>query len=156
MKKAMTTKTININSIYYGMKEAIERRIRLQKKQDELWRTIKRTNSNHSAEMGNITKKIGEETHQINGYISSLCQYKKTHSAMKLANDYLSNEIRRINKIIDSNSNLVSRVKRGYTNLISSKGYTHSDTKNLENYVILKQNQVAKLKKWKEHVSRYL
>ena len=40
----MTTKTININSIYYGMKEAIERRIRLQKKQDELWRTIKRTN----------------------------------------------------------------------------------------------------------------
>lgn len=75
---------------------------------------------------------------------------------MKLANDYLSNEIRRINKIINYQNDLVSQVKRGYTNLISSKGYTHSDTKNLENYVILKQNQVAKLKKWKEHVSRYL
>lgn len=63
MKKAMTTKTININSIYYGMKDAIERRIRLQKKQDELWRAISRTNSDHSAEMDRIDAKIGEETH---------------------------------------------------------------------------------------------
>ena len=155
MKQTMTTKTIDINSIYHNMREAISRRNSLQSKQDELWRVIKRTHTNHSSEMSKLSKQIGVETHKINGYISSLCKYKKTHSAMKLANDYLSNEISRIEKIIKSKKEAIRLVRCGRSTLIRDTGTKTTDTSGLQEYVNKKESQLNKLKTWKEHVSKY-
>ena len=155
MKQTMTTKTIDINSIYHNMREAISRRNSLQSKQDELWRVIKRTHTNRSSEMSKLSKQIGVETHKINGYISSLCKYKKTHSAMKLANDYLSNEISRMTKIIRSNEETIRLVRCGRSTLISDTGIQTTDPRKLQEYVNKKKSQLNKLKTWKEHVSKY-
>ena len=156
MKQTMTTKTIDINSIYHNMRESISRRNSLQSKQDELWRVIKRTHTNHSSEMKRIVEKIGAETHRINGYISSLCKYKKTHSAMKLANDYLSNEISRMDKIIRSNEETIRLVRCGRATLISDTGIQTTDPRKLQEYIDKKKLQLNKMKGWKNHVSRYM
>ena len=156
MKQTMTTKTIDINSIYHNMREAISRRNSLQSKQDELWRVIKRTHTNHSSEMKRIVEKIGAETHRINCYISSLCKYKKTHSAMKLANDYLSNEISRMTKIIRSNEETIRLFRCGRATLISATGKQTTDPRTLLEYIDKKKAQLNKMKGWKNHVSRYM
>ena len=155
MKQTMTTKTIDINSIYHNMREAISRRNSLQSKQDELWRVIKRTHTNRSSEMSKLSKQIGVETHKINGYISSLCKYKKTHSAMKLANDYLSNEISRMNKIIKHNEKRIKLVNKGKQIIVKGDGTQTTNTRELVDYVKSRKAILAKLRNWKDHVSKY-
>ena len=105
--------------------------------------------------MSKLSKQIGVETHKINGYISSLCKYKKTHSAMKLANDYLSNEISRMTKIIRSNEETIRLVRCGRSTLISDTGIQTTDPRKLQEYVNKKKSQLNKLKTWKVHVSKY-
>ena len=155
MKQTMTTKTIDINSIYHNMREAISRRNSLQSKQDELWRVIKRTHTNRSSEMSKLSKQIGVETHKINGYISSLCKYKKTHSAMKLANDYLSNEISRMNKIIKHNEERIKLVNKGKQIIVKGDGTQTTNTRELVDYVKSRKAILSKLRNWKDHVSKY-
>ena len=93
-------KKIDVESIYKQMQQVLAQRKALQEKQDELWKVIKRNHCNRSSQMDSITNGIGKCTHKLNGLISNLCQYRKTHKAMGLANRYLQGEIGRINKII--------------------------------------------------------
>ncbi len=149
-------KRIDIESIYRQMQHELAKRKDLQEKQDALWKIIKRNHCNRSAQMDDISRGIGKCTHRLNELISDLCQYKKNHKAMNLAYRYLTGEIERINKIIQHQTNTIYEVDRGYSTLVNDSGYTHTDTSNLRRYVNLKREQVAKLQKWKEVVSRYI
>lgn len=146
---------IDIDSIYRKLRVAIENRMEYQRRQDELWNKIRRTHGDYSVQMDKIAKKIGQETHNINLQIAELCKYRKTHKAMNMADSYLSSEISRISKIVSSTERKISDVNRGYYGLISSRGVSHTNTYALEQYVAMKRDQMAKLKKWKQHVSQY-
>ena len=146
---------IDINSIYAQLKSAVEHRTYWQERQDRLWATIKRTHCNGDQEMDVIDRNIGNYTHEINHLVSILSHCTKTHKAMNLASMYLSKEMIRIARIIDSKNRLIANVERGRCNLISSSGRLHCDPTNLRRYVALKQTQLAKLNAWKQHVSRY-
>ncbi len=146
---------IDIDSVYNDIKDAINNRTLLQKQQDELWRKIKIHHYNRSGEMRALNAKIGQQTHQINGCIARLCQYKKTHKAMNLACTYLEKEINRINKIIRYQENNIHRVNTGKIALISSEGITHTDTTVLKKYVTIKKEQRDKLTKWLQIVNKY-
>lgn len=159
MKKQQRTTTaskIDIASIYNQMRKELSERAQLQKEQDSLWSIIKRYNCNRSAQMSQITKKIGNSTHRLNQLINELCKYKKTHKAMNMAHDYIIREIERINKIINSKNKLIRDVNAGYSCLITSTGVTHTNTSDLENYIRLKREQVKKLENWKRSVERYM
>lgn len=151
----VVAKRIDVESIYKQMQQVLAKRNSLQEKQDELWKVIKRNHCNRSSQMSFISKEIGKCTHELNGLISQLCQYRKTHKAMNLADRYLQGEISRINKIIQSQTNTVNSVERGWSTLISASGVTDTDTSSLRRYIKLKQEQVAKLQKWKQVVERY-
>lgn len=148
-------KKIDVESIYKQMQQVLAQRKALQEKQDELWKVIKRNHCNRSSQMDSITNGIGKCTHKLNGLISNLCQYRKTHKAMGLANRYLQGEIGRINKIIQHQQNAVNKVERGWSVLVRDTGVTHTDTSQLRRYIKLKQEQVAKLQKWQQVVQRY-
>ena len=161
-KQIRTSKTvvrgqrINIDGLYNQLKNALDQRVKYQGEHDKIWSYIKRTNNNGTQKLDVVDKKIGACTHKINQLIAQLCKYKKTHKAMKLANDYLSKEINRIEKIINSNSTLINNVDRGRNTLISSSGVEHTNTTNLKKYVKLKKEQKAKLVQWKQYVSQYV
>ena len=146
---------IDVESIYNQMRQTIATRNELQKRHDELWKVIKKYDCDKSRLMDQIDNKIGACTHKLNGLIGNLCQYRKTHKAMTLAYRYLGGEIERINKIIHSKIKTINEVERGRCCLISSKGVTHTDTTALRNYVKTKQEQVARLQKWKQVVQKY-
>ena len=137
------------------MKEELGQRARVQLKQDELWKKILRYHCDRHSEMEAISQKIGKHTHNLNQLIGQLTQYKKTHKAMNLAYSYLSSEIARIDKIVDSTNRTIRSVNAGRCVLTNSRGVTHTDTRGLENYVRLKTAQRDKLKKWKDHVQKY-
>ena len=154
-KKGITTRTIDINGIYNNMKSVLSKRAYYQQQQKELWVVIKRYGSDKSREMDVIDEHIGKCSYDMNKLIGELCQYKKTHKAMNLAYDYLDREINRIKKIISSKNELIYEVRIGYTNLISSRGVTHSDPTNLINYVAKKEGQLRRLENWRNVVSKY-
>ena len=161
-KQIRTSKTvvrgqrINIDGLYNQLKNAIDQRINYQRKQKELWKYIHRTKQNCSIEMDKISNGIGKSTNEINHVISQLCKYKKTHKAMKLANDYLSKEIDRIEKIIEDRNQIIDDVECGYTYLRRSDGVKTTDTTSQRNYVKLKKEQKERLVKWKQYISRYI
>ena len=146
----------SINDIYNLLKEHIGARAVLQDKKNKLWYEIKRYGYDRSEAMDYIDSKIGECTHNINIQIGKLCQFKQSHRAMNLAHDYLTKEISRMEKIINKTSNTINSVKMGRSNLINSRGYYHTDTTNLSNYLTKKRGQLVKLREWLKHVSRYL
>lgn len=147
--------TIDVESVYRKLRDAIETRTAYQKRQDELWARIKRTHCDGHAEMTAIDNRIGQETHKINVLISELCKYRKTHKAMNLAESYLSSEIKRIAKITEKTERTIYQVNRGGGCLINSHGTRHTDTSDLEGYLAQKKNQMAKLEKWKQYVSQH-
>jgi hypothetical protein len=105
--------------------------------------------------MSRISAEIGECTHKLNGLINNLCQYRKTHKAMNLADRYLQGEISRINKIIQHQENTANKVDRGVCCLINDSGVTHTNTSGLRSYIKTKKEQVAKLQQWKQVVQKY-
>lgn len=151
----VVAKKINVESIYNQMRQLIARRNSLQEKQQNLWKVIGRNHCDRREEMAKITNEIGQCTHKLNGLINKLCQYRKTHKAMKLACQYLNGEITRINKIINHQANTVNQVERGRWGLIDSSGRSHTDTTSLRNYIKIKKEQVAKLQQWKQVVQKY-
>ena len=153
--KNFKTQTINIDSIYSQLQSHMAKRSNNQNRQDNLWKEIKKTNSNRKSEMERIDRNIGKETHEINMIISSLCQYKKTHKAMNLASKLLDGEIRRTKAIISKWKGIVREVEEGMCELINSTGVTHSNTTNAKKYIVQKQQRLAKLVEWKQHVDRY-
>ena len=74
---------------------------------------------------------------------------------MNLADRYLQGEISRINQIIQHQERTIHKVERGWTALINDSGVTHTDTSGLRQYIRQKQEQVAKLQKWRQVVQRY-
>jgi len=151
----VVAKKIDVESIYKQMQQALTKRNNLQDKHDELWKVIKRNHCDRSGQMATITKGIGQCTHKLNGLMNNLCQYRKTHKAMNLANRYLQGEISRINKIIQHQENTVNKVDRGWCCLINDSGVSHTDTSGLRRYIKTKKEQVAKLQKWKQVVQKY-
>ena len=75
---------------------------------------------------------------------------------MKLANDYLSNEISRMTKIIRSNEETIRLFRCGRATLISATGKQTTDPRTLLEYIDKKKAQLNKMKGWKNHVSRYM
>lgn len=153
---SVKSKPINIDVLYDKLKHEIDQRVKYQGEHDKIWSYIKRTNNNRTDELDVVDKKIGTCTHNINKLISELCKYKKTHKAMRLANDYLSKEINRVDKIITYNATLVRDVDCGRTSLINSNGRTHTDTTNLKKYVSLKKEQKSKLVNWRKYILQYI
>ena len=152
----ITSKRIDIDSIYSSLRMTISRRAEAQNRQNQLWDVIKRTHSNHDKEMNIINNQIGDATHRINQLISQLCQYKKTHKAMNLACEYLKREIIRTKRIIDSKTQLANDVDRGYASYVTSKGKVHTDTTQQRRYIQKKTEQYHKLQEWLNYVSRYV
>ena len=155
MNKNFKTQSINIDGIYNQLKAHLAKRGSNQGRQENLWDEIRRTSSDRSSQMKKINSNIGKETHEINKLISTLCRYNKTHRAMNLASTLLDGEIKRTKAIISKWQRIVCNVDRGRSNLISARGYTHSDTTNSKAYIVQKQQRLAKLVDWKRHVDRY-
>ena len=160
MKKQVNYKSVNntkidINSLYNKLREALATRNSLEEKQRNLWSIIKRSKKDLNFEMNKIDIKIGENTHKINMIISKLSHYNKTHKAMSMAKDYLNKEILRCEKIISKNKNTIYEVEHGYSMLISSRGYEHTNTFTLRNYVFKKEEQLLRMKKWLKAIEKY-
>lgn len=155
-KRTFVAKTIDIESLYRKLKSSLEKRAGYQEAQENLWKFIKKTESNRSAEMERIDNEIGKNTHEINIILSELTQYKKTHKAMNLAYNYLQNEINRTKKIIEKWRETISKVEGGRSVLITSEGNTHTNTNNARNYVKKKNDQLLKLEKWSNHIRNYM
>ena len=155
-RSGVIAKKIDVDSIYNQMIRALDERRRLQEEQKALWRVIKSNHCNKSSQMNAIDAKIGYSTHKLNKLISELCNYKKTHRAMNLAHDYITKELNRINKIINSKIELVRDVNAGRACLISSTGRTHTSTISQENYIRIKREQARKLENWKKAIERYM
>jgi len=154
--KATVAKSIDIESIYRGLKTALEKRAGYQEAQQNLWKYIKRTNADRSHEMKQISDEIGTNTHEINKILNELTQYKKTHKAMNMADRYLQSEISRIQKIIEDWKKTVRDVEAGRKILISSNGVNHTNTTGAKEYIQIKQRQLSNLQKWQNHVRHYM
>ena len=85
--------------------------------------------------MSSIDNKIGYYTHTINGLISELCKYNKTHKAMNIAYNYIVKEIKRAEGIISKNETTIYKAKHGLTTLICDDGTTTNDYRSLVKYV---------------------
>jgi len=155
-KKGVTTRTIDINDIYDEMKAAISKRVYYQKQQEILAKKVKRSGVSMSKQIDDVMVNIGKCTHKINCLISKLCKYRKTHKAMKLAYDYLGNEIDRINNIIVKQNELIFDVKSGKSAVINSFGVMSTDISSLIKYISNKEKQLKKLEAWKNYVSNYV
>lgn len=149
-------KVIDIDSLYHRLKAALDNRNGYQEAQDNLWKYIKRTRTDNSAEMNRIDDAIGRNTHEINKILNELTQYKKTHKAMNLAYSYLQVEINRIKKIISSWENTVHDVNLGRSSFITASGKNHTSTNDAKTYIRTKKTQLANLEKWLGHVRNYL
>ena len=155
MNKNYYTKAKDINTIYRELKDNCVKRVIYIKKQKELWSYIHVTHNNCSNQMKAINKKIGYYTHAINGLISELCKYNKTHKAMNIAYDYIVKEIKRAENIIARNEDTIYRTKLGLITLVCDDGKRTNDYYPLVTYVNQKKDMVSKLRKWLNHVSRY-
>ena len=149
-------KVIDIESTYKKMKETLQKRYDLQRRYHELWSVIKRNHCNRNSEMERLSDGIGETTHRLNGLISELCHYKKTHKAMNLAYQFINQEIDRATKIIGSNEGKIRDTEAGRCSLITAEGIVTTDTRSLRQYVNGKRAQVQKLQAWKNHVKKYM
>ena len=156
INKGLGNGRIDVDRIYKQMQEAICHRNALQRQMDNLWDVIKKHHCNREAEMDKVTNGIGNATHRINGLINELCRYNKTHRAMNLAYEFISNEIARSTKIISSKERSIWRTEAGLQCLIRDTGVETTDTSNLRKYVAKKKAQVQKLQTWKEHAQRYM
>ena len=153
--KNFKTQSINIDSIYTDLKAKMSKRQQLQGSYENMLRQVK-SGKGKSRELSNLSNQIGGQTHAIHQIISKLCQYTKTHKAMKLANDYLSGEIKRSENIINKWNNKIRAVESGREILIDSNGNMTTNTKDARAYVKQKQESLNRLKKWKKHVSKYI
>lgn len=149
-------RVIDIESTYRQMKSVLQRRYDLQKRYHALWDEIHRTHCNRRNEMRSISNGIGETTHKLNGLISELCRYKKTHKAMNLAYQFINQEIDRATKIISKQEDNVRMTEAGRCSLITDEGIVTTNTRDLRKYVSLKKAQVQKLQAWKSHVKKYM
>jgi hypothetical protein len=147
---------IPIGNLYDSLRDAIDTRIKWQEKQKELWVIIKKTQHNYKAEMKVIDDYIKQSTYQIDTIIGELCKHKSKHGAMKLAYDYLGNEINRLDKIIASRNELRDDVRRGTKHYITDSGETKYDYHLDDEYIKSRLIRKQKLQKWREYVHHYL
>ncbi len=154
--KPTTPQLIPIGSLYESLKDAINSRILWQEKQKELWVIIKRTHQNYRAEYKVIDDHIKQSTYQIDVIIGELCKHKTIHNAMKLAYDFLGSEINRLDKIIESRSELRESVRKGNSHYITDRGETVTDYHFDDEYIRSRHTRKQKLVKWQNYVKLYL
>lgn len=161
MKKQNTKRSnlrvtsINIDVLARDLKKALAKRAELQNWAEQLWGKIRKTHRNYDSSMSSLTRAIGDNTNKINKIIGKLCQYKKTHEAMRTARNYLQGEIARCKKIISSWERAVREVDSGQRALVRSTGEVHTDTRNAKEYIAKKQQQLNRMERWLKHIERY-
>ncbi len=156
-RSSRAPKRIDIESVYRELKSTIAKREELQKEYKRLWGEVKRTKSNrYASQIEGVGSQIGATTHRINQLIGELCQYKRTHKAMNLAYNYLVKEIQRLRNIINHRESCCERVERGESTFIDQCGRTHKDTNDARMDIARRKEQLKKLERWLEYVSRYL
>lgn len=156
LRTGITTKTVNLDTIYNNMNSLYQKRTQLQERQKNLWKEIGKTKCNKSTQMNKINNEIGTCTYKINNLINELLQFKKTHKAMNLAYKYLNGEITRTDKIIESKKKSIKNIECGKEIAITSTGKMTTNTKELRTYVKQKEETRNKLMKCKNHVEKYL
>lgn len=156
LKVGITTKTVNLDTIYNNMNSLYQKRTDLQEKQKNLWKVIGKNKCDKSTQMDKINKEIGTCTYKINNLINELLKFNKTHKAMNLAYKYLDGEITRTNKIIESKKKTIKNIECGKEIAITSTGKMTTNTSGLRSYVKQKEVTKNKLIKCKNHVEKYL
>jgi hypothetical protein len=145
---AMFKRTLLVPDDYYVQMKAIkyQRDAILKEELDSKWNEIRKDHMDHSSEMEYIMNSIGDHTYKINYLINSLLHdHINSKKALSLAKKFLKEEINRNDKIISYTRWLVDAVKKNETRLISSTGVVHTNTTNLEKYVVYKLSQNEKL-----------
>lgn len=148
---------IPIDTLYNRLRSAIETRVSWQDKQKELWVVIKRNNVNRSSEMNRIDKYIGDSTYEIDKLLGELTKHRQRHNAMKLAYNYLTNEMERVSKIYYNRKEAMQKVDRGQSRWIHSDGsISYTNDKSTYNYIEKLENRWSRLNEWRKHVENYI
>ena len=132
------------SKIYFELKSALNTRHQLDEEKDRRWKMVK-SGKAQKAEMSSIDKRIGAQTHIIDGIIAKLAKDKRDKEAVKLALQYLRVERSRVDGIIRSWQRTVSDVEKGRCNLITSTGKIHTDTSSSREYIKTRQRRLARI-----------
>lgn len=149
MTKKQTNKNYNTVELGNKLHKQLVERAKLQQKQEEVWRDIKRVRDNrYSAKLNQIDNQIGCCTHEIDVTIATLIRVGgKSTKAHKMAISYLKHEIARNQRIASSREKLVHQVEAGVRQYINDKGITHTDTRSQRAYVAKKKQKIAEHQK---------
>ena len=132
------------SKIYFELKSALNTRHQLDEEKERRWRMVK-SGIAQKHEIESIDRRIGAQTHTIDGIIAKLARDKRDRAAVNLALQYLRVERSRVDGIIRSWQRLVNRVDNGRTTLINSSGIVHTDTRNSKDYIKSRQRRLARI-----------
>lgn len=150
-----TIKRVDVDRIEHELRKVLANRNSAQRDYDNAWSIIKNKGQGRN-QLKSAREKIGASTNRLNQLVGQLSKYNKTHRAMNLADNYLTQEIKRNKRIIKSTERTIYEVKNGISVLIDSYGNQTTDYASLEKYIRSKRNQITRLQSWQRTIKKYV
>ena len=138
-----------LNSIQIIKIEMIGLKIERDKlliKRNGFWEKVMKKKENQVNEISGVIEEIGDVTYKINKLISSLTQYHGNKDVMKLAIQYIDEEIERDTVIHTSKVKAQKLVAAGKDCYLFPDGTTSKDPNVGTNYIMHKERQIKMLK----------
>lgn len=145
---------LNLNDLYINLKDTIERRDINQELKRELEKACRMKPWFHKIEK--ISKAIDNDTRKINDILKNLCEVNEKHIVMELADEYIQNEMKILDKIIKSSIRTINEYEFQVVEIVSDNKEVESYFDEEKELLEVRKRQRGKLFKFHQHIKQYV